>query len=207
MPAATVLNQQTIAELLEPLLGASQWIVGYSGGLDSTVLLHLCDAYLCDISRGTSHDTSRGTSHDTIHDSSHDTRQAAASPAIPVLSALHIDHQLMPDHVAWSEHCAEFCVQHNIELDISTVNVARAGSGLEQAARTARYAAFAQPMQRAGAVLLLAHHQDDQAETVLLRLFRGSGMRGAAAMDKTRAFAAGTLARPLLNMPRAALQS
>ena len=78
------------------------------------------------------------------------------------------------------------------------------GHGLEGAARDARYAAFALHLQE-GESLVLAHHQDDQAETVLLRLLRGSGSDGLAAMRTQRSFSGGDLLRPLLALSRAQL--
>jgi tRNA(Ile)-lysidine synthase len=80
-----------------------------------------------------------------------------------------------------------------------------AGQSLEAVAREARYAAFAQHLQ-AGEMLLTAHHQNDQAETLLLHVMRGSGVDGLAAMPMIRPFAQGHLARPLLPFTRADLQ-
>jgi tRNA(Ile)-lysidine synthase len=92
---------------------------------------------------------------------------------------------------------------------VESVNIEAAGSGLEAAARTARYAAFARHVG-AGELLLQAHHADDQAETLLLRLLRGSGMAGLAAMPRRRlldreAPGGGELLRPLLAYSRAQL--
>src|SRR5690606_38149512 len=80
------------------------------------------------------------------------------------------------------------------------------GEGLEAAARNARHAAFAGQL-RAGEWLALAHHLDDQAETFLLRALRGSGVDGLAAMRERRDFGDGQLWRPLLQLPRAALEA
>ncbi len=79
-----------------------------------------------------------------------------------------------------------------------------AGESLEAVARTARYAAFSQHLQ-AGEMLLTAHHQNDQAETLLLHLVRGSGVDGLAAMPEVRPLARGHLGRPLLACSRAEL--
>ncbi|NNL56933.1 MAG: tRNA lysidine(34) synthetase TilS [Pseudomonadales bacterium] len=182
MPAPSELSEAVEAGLLQPLLTAPQWIVGFSGGLDSTVLLHLCQRYLAQLR----------------------TLPQLATTTLPRLLAVHVDHQLMPDHSAWSEHCAAFCASHTIEYTCLQVEVTSTGRGIEQAARSARYEAFARTMQPASA-LLLAHHMDDQAETLLLRLFRGSGIRGAAAIARRRSFAQGQLLRPLLDFSRAAL--
>ncbi|MNF79988.1 tRNA(Ile)-lysidine synthase [compost metagenome] len=81
-----------------------------------------------------------------------------------------------------------------------------AGASIEQAAREARYAAFAEALG-GGDVLLVAQHRDDQAETLLLRLLRGAGVRGLAAMPASRPLASGTLLRPLLGVARAELEA
>jgi tRNA(Ile)-lysidine synthase len=89
-------------------------------------------------------------------------------------------------------------------LDV-TVGRAR-GASLEAAARAARYQALARAL-RPGEALLTAHHEDDQAETLLLQLLRGAGVAGLAAMPARAPFARGLLLRPLLAMPRAALEA
>lgn len=123
----------------------------------------------------------------------------------PQLRAVHINHQLSPQADAWAEHCRQQCQQLGIALEIIRVDCeAYAGASLEQRARKARYAAFEQHIQP-GELLLTAHHQDDQAETLLLRLMRGTGIDGAAAMPALRVLGAGQLFRPLLAQPRAAL--
>lgn len=142
--------------------------VALSGGLDSTVLLHL----LCD-----------------------DTAIRARG-----LRALHVDHGLQRDSTNWADHCAATCAALGIGFETRRVQVRDAGDGLEAAARAARYQALAE-WQRDDELIALAHHQDDQAETVLLRLLRGSG-DGLAAMRPLRAFGRGWLWRPLLDVPR-----
>ena len=85
------------------------------------------------------------------------------------------------------------------------VRVENRGQGLEAAAREARYACFEGELGR-GDVLLLGQHRDDQAETVLLRLLRGAGPEGLAAMPRERALGRARLIRPFLSLPRATLQ-
>jgi tRNA(Ile)-lysidine synthase len=93
----------------------------------------------------------------------------------------------------------------NLALDVRAMHVdARSGMGLEAAAREARYAAFAATLQP-GESLLTAHHQDDQVETVLLKLLRGAGPQGLGGMRMRRPLAGGWLWRPLLDTPRAVL--
>jgi len=119
--------------------------------------------------------------------------------------AVHVHHGLQADADAWARHCAGFCAQREVPLDVVRVQVDRSrGEGLEAAARRARHAAFAQVLQ-AGEVLVTAHHQDDQAETFLLRALRASGPDGLAAMRPWRRFAQGWLWRPWLAVPRSTI--
>ena len=144
-------------------------VVGYSGGLDSTVLLH-----------------------------------ALAHQGFPRLQVVHVHHGLQSLADDWVRHAEQFCASLDLPLSIEHVAVRSEGQGIEAAAREARYAAFAGHMHP-GDLLVLAHHQDDQAETVLLNLLRGSGPAGLAAMRPLSAFATGYLWRPLLDVPRAEL--
>lgn len=121
------------------------------------------------------------------------------------LRAVHVDHGLHPDSARWADHCAAVCATLDVPLDVRRVDAHPArGDSAEAAARTARYAALAADMQ-AGDLLLTAHHQDDQAETVLLALLRGAGLAGAAAMPGLRRFGPGWLLRPLLDWPASRL--
>lgn len=151
--------------------GTGPIAVALSGGLDSTVLLHLLaeDAAIC----------ARG------------------------LRALHVDHGLHPESPQWALACAAACEALGVAFESRRVVVTAAGEGLEAAARAARHQALLD-WQYEGELIALAHHQDDQAETVLLRLLRGSG-DGLAAMRPLRAFGRGALWRPLLAVPRAEL--
>lgn len=131
------------------------------------------------------------------------------------LAALHVHHGLSAHADDWARHCERFAAGLGVPLRVERVVVDRGDpSGTEAAARAARHAAFA----GAGAdFVALAHHRDDQAETVLLQALRGTGIQGLAAMGEARplrgpggAHAArlgrGTvLLRPLLDVPRAAL--
>ena len=120
----------------------------------------------------------------------------------PGLRALHVHHGLQADADAWAEHCVALCATLGIELTVVRVDVARdAGSGLEAAAREARYAAFAATLSE-GDVLALGHHRDDQAETFLLRALRASGPAGLGSMRRWRTLGRYRLWRPLLDTPR-----
>lgn len=128
--------------------------------------------------------------------------QASLGP----LRAAHVHHGLHPDADAWEEHCRTFCEQRGIDCRVERVQVTPAGEGPEAAARDARYAALAAQL-REGEVLVTAHHAGDQAETVLFRIARGAGPAGAAGMAPLRPLASGWLWRPLLDLPRSALEA
>ena len=98
------------------------------------------------------------------------------------LAALHVNHQLSPNAGRWSVFCRDWCRARGIPFRAVKVRVPR-GNSLEAAARAARYAAFA---GAAADYVVLAQHQDDQAETVLLQLLRGAGVKGLAAMPIIR---------------------
>ncbi|HJU08934.1 MAG TPA: tRNA lysidine(34) synthetase TilS [Rhodanobacteraceae bacterium] len=122
------------------------------------------------------------------------------------LRALHVDHGLHEDSARWAEHCRRFCDAIDVPIEIVRVQVAHERSeGIEAAARRARHAAFASAIQ-AGEWLALAHHRDDQVETVLLKLLRGAGPQGLGGMRELRAVGAGMLWRPLLDCPRSVLR-
>lgn len=119
-----------------------------------------------------------------------------------VLRALHVDHGLHPDSSAWSAHCAAFAARLGVEFVAKRVVVDRdSGLGLEGAAREARYDALRESLA-AGEWLLTAHHADDQLETLLLRLLRGTGVRGLRGILAFEPFGAGSLGRPLLDFTR-----
>lgn len=122
------------------------------------------------------------------------------------LAAMHVNHQISPQAAGWADFCSDLCAQYDIPLSVKKVHVARRSKfGLEAAARAARYQAFA---ELDCDVLLLAHHLDDQVETLLQNLLRGSGLAGAAGMPETRLQGDETgmlLARPLIEVPRATL--
>lgn len=146
----------------------SRYLLGYSGGLDSQVLLH------------------------------------ALSGLGLNLAAVHVHHGLSSHADHWAEQCRLECQRLQIPCTVARVTLPAEG-GLEAAARKARYEALAEHL-REGEILLTAHHQDDQAETLLLMLLRGAGVAGLAAMPCLRPFAKGWLARPLLDVPRGVLE-
>lgn len=141
--------------------------MGFSGGLDSTVLLH--------------------------------TTNRVANEAGLGLAALHVHHGLSRHADAWADSCSNVCGGLGIPITVLRVEVpVRSGQGLEAAARKVRHKALS---DQSADWVLLAHHADDQAETVLHNLLRGTGVRGAAAMPESR----GRVLRPLLGLGRAVL--
>ena len=132
----------------------------------------------------------------------------AKAPSKPAhLRAVHVDHGLRPASKQWATHCRALARGLRVPLKVLTTKVERApGESLEAAARDARYRLLAGTLAP-GEVLLMAHHADDQLETVLLQLLRGSGLPGIAAMPSLADFANGRLARPLLSCSRADLEA
>ncbi len=155
--------------------------IAYSGGLDSGLLLRL----LADHGRRNALDC----------------------------YAFHIHHGLSPNADDWLAHCAQQAESVGVQFDaVRVVLPDVAEHGIEQAARIARYQALGELCRRHGVSLLLtAHHQDDQTETVLLQLFRGAGLRGLSGMadaDDAHALLGGDilLCRPLLGCRRSELE-
>ena len=121
--------------------------------------------------------------------------------------AAHVDHRLQPQSGEWSEHCARVAAAHGVEFAGVRVAVDRgSGDGLEAAAREARYGAL-RDLLLPGEWLLTAHHADDQLETVLLRMLRGTGVRGLRGIIAFGPFGAGWLGRPLLGFTRDELRA
>ena len=150
-----------------------RFIVAYSGGLDSHVLLHAMVA-LCEKLNGELH-------------------------------AVHINHALNSDSKKWSEHCKLQCSGLGIPFVSVTIDAQhKSGESPESAARKSRYSAFESLLQE-GDCLMTAHHQDDQAETLMLQLMRGGGVHGLSAMPEQRTLKKGVHIRPLLGFKRADL--
>lgn len=121
------------------------------------------------------------------------------------LVAAHVHHGLSAHADAWARFCAELCAQRGITFREQRVVVARAPrQSLEAEARRQRYAALAAIARDVNAPMVaLAHHRDDQAETVLLQLLRGAGPHGLAAMPVIRPGPLGIdWLRPLLGVSR-----
>ncbi|NBU59100.1 MAG: tRNA lysidine(34) synthetase TilS [Betaproteobacteria bacterium] len=132
--------------------------------------------------------------------------RAASAGAAPPL-AVHVHHGLQSAADNWAAHCAATATCFGAAFEMHRVSVTRGGGeSLEAAARDARFAVFAALDVDA---LLLAHHRDDQAETVLFNALRGAGLGGLAGMPRCRPLAGGRslLLRPFLDHPRAQLEA
>jgi tRNA(Ile)-lysidine synthase len=160
--------QQQLETFLDKHPVTGRFIVAFSGGCDSTVLLHTLNR---------------------LH-----------IPANKIL-AVHVNHNLQDNSAYWEKFCCDTANQlgvdyHGIRLDLGTVK-----SNIEEQARILRYQAFS-TLMTSDDVLMTAHHRDDQAETFLLQLLRGAGLRGLSAMNPVSGFPPGKLLRPLLNFSR-----
>ena len=164
-PKTGLLDANVRAQCADPEY--QRLVVGYSGGVDSHVLL----ASLCEL----------GLRHKLL--------------------AFHVNHGLSPQASAWQNHCRQVCDDLGVAFATVTLHVQREGN-LEDNARRARYGAFAHLLEK-GDLLLLGQHQDDQVETALFQLFRGSGRFGLQGMPLKRQIGQASLLRPLLTVSRA----
>ncbi|MEI2681206.1 tRNA lysidine(34) synthetase TilS [Erwinia aphidicola] len=164
-----------IAHLERALASQPAVLLAYSGGLDSSVLLH--QLVLLRNQR----------------------------PELQ-LRAVHIHHGLNPLADSWVAHCEQQCAQWQVPLEVVRVQIDARAGGIEAAARTARYDAFSQLLLPDEA-LLTAQHLDDQSETVLLALKRGSGPAGLAAMPQQHWLGQHRHLRPLLAVSRSQLEA
>ena len=158
------LNERLAALAADELV--SRYLVAFSGGCDSTVLLHA-------LLKVPGFDASR-------------------------ILAVHVDHGLQAESADWTEHCRNFAADLGVDFESVRVDVDTAAEGgVEAAARAARYEAL-EGFVESDDWLLSAHHRDDQAETLLLNLMRGSGPAGLAGIGSLNRFSDGWLARPLI---------
>ena len=148
--------------------------VAFSGGLDSTALLFLCN-------------------------------KALKEKKIKNLKAVHINHNLSENSKDWQEHSEKFCKSHDIDFESFSVEISKNRSSIESQARQARYEIFKKLLGENDQILL-AHHLDDAFETILLRLFRGTGVDGLSGLDERRSLGKGEIIRPFLNLYKSDLR-
>lgn len=123
------------------------------------------------------------------------------------INAIHVNHGLSPNSQQWAEHCQLVCSQLGIPLRVVSVNArSESGDSPEAFAREARYSVLTEYLRR-GQTLVTAHHMDDQAETFLLQLLRGAGLRGLSSMPVCQDYANGWIIRPLLGFSRESLRA
>ncbi|MCL6363206.1 tRNA lysidine(34) synthetase TilS [Pectobacterium carotovorum subsp. carotovorum] len=174
----TVDHTEPVDGLLQTIVaqtaGCGSILLAYSGGLDSSVLLHLLVAV----------------------------RQRSGLP----IRAAYIHHGLNPLADSWAEHCCQQCERWQVPFASLPVKVEAQNGGIEAAARTARYQALQAHLQE-GEALLTAQHLDDQSETFLLALKRGSGPAGLSAMAAQSMLGHHRLVRPLLGISRLQLEA
>lgn len=171
MASMTAFSESSLLEQLQQQAAPAggRLVLGYSGGLDSSVLLAAA------------------------------VRAGLASR----LLAVHVHHGLSPAADQWQQHCAETCAALGVAFVVERI-VLDGRDNLEARARAARREALLRHVGDSDQ-LWLAHHRDDQAETLLLRLMRGAGTRGLAGMARAQRWQGRWLVRPLLDLSRAQL--
>jgi tRNA(Ile)-lysidine synthase len=162
--------------LLEALASHSVVLLAISGGPDSMALLHLAAAW------------------------------RDADPGAPRFFAATVDHGLRAEAAVEATKVAEWSLALGVAHKTLVWTGEKPITGIQERARTARYAMLVEHMRDIGATALAtAHHADDQWETIMIRLARGSGIAGLAGMSLDQPFDGGRLIRPLLRLPKATL--
>ena len=160
--------RQTLDELAERAAKANRYIVAFSGGLDSSALLHNI-VYL--------------------------------KEKKPII-AIHVNHQISEYSEKWENYCIDAAKGYGVEIFVERVTIDRnSPDGIECEMRNKRYGAIRKYMQK-GDCLMTGHHRDDQAETLLLSMVRGSSEDGLSGIKPIQNFYGALLLRPLLNFSR-----
>lgn len=180
-PAVAVSDAEFAALAGPAFAGIGSVVLAVSGGSDSMALMHLAARWTKDTGR-----------------------------ARPHLVVATVDHGLRPSSAKEAAWVAERATELGLAHETLTWSGPKPKSRIQESAREARYALLAGLAERIGpppAAIAVAHHRDDQAETLLMRLARGSGIGGLAAMQPTRALDVSgiMLVRPLLSLPKARL--
>jgi tRNA(Ile)-lysidine synthase len=123
-----------------------------------------------------------------------------------LVEAIHVNHNINKESEIWEDHCKAVCNSINIPIKIISTQIVAGGGGIESAARNKRYEIFKNILEDSEQILT-AHHQDDTAETLLLRLFRGTGIDGLIGPAEIRELGKGNLIRPLLSLSKKHLKS
>ena len=164
-------DTQNIEAIISKEIGSlvsRKFLLAFSGGVDSVVLLDLLVNVL---------------------------KESDA------LRIIHINHNLNEHSNDWAQFSSEICEKYDLPLICESVEPKRHGKGLEADARELRYQSFRDVIQD-DEYLLTGHHQDDQMETLLYRIFRGTGIDGLMAIRREIKFGKGFLYRPMLNISR-----
>lgn len=156
----------------------SNCFIAYSGGLDSTVLLHAAVRVI----------------------------KALPAESTPSLKVIHVHHGISKNADAWAEHCQRECARLNVPLLIERVVLESKEGSFEQRAREARYAVFQKHLGKTD-YLFLAHHCDDQLETILMRIMRGGDASLLSGIPEARRLGEGVLFRPFKCLSRKELES
>lgn len=171
-----LLSPEKLLQTLQNLTNSKRFWIGYSGGLDSHVLLAL-------------------------------TVDAFKNQADYHVGAIHIHHGLSQNADAWLDHCEATCTALQVPLMVFWVDAcATEGESQEEVARVARFKAFTDFI-KAEECLLLAHHAEDQAETILMRLFRGAGPTGLSGMMDKMQMGHCEIVRPLLSVSKEEIEA
>lgn len=162
---------QTSLESLYTLSDNSSYVIAYSGGIDSHVLLYCCNQL-----------------------------------GLPV-RAVHVHHGLQEVADVWVDQCQRYCDSQNISLDVLYVDAKKKqGESPEETARIVRYEALQNNLTDDD-FLLTAQHLNDQAETLLLQLFRTASAAGLSAMPAVKQIGKNIHLRPLLSFSRIEIEN
>ena len=156
-----------IERQIKPLL-PNKFCIAFSGGVDSTVLLHVMKNIIDEKSQ---------------------------------IRAIHINHNIVDNSKVWTKTCKSICKNFGIDIEIISLEVTHKGYGLEAAARDERYEKLKEKLYE-NEYLLTAHHEEDQMETVFLRMARGTGLDGLQGINEKYSFGEGIIFRPMLEVSK-----
>ena len=156
-----------IERQIKPLL-PNKFCIAFSGGMDSTVLLHVMKNIIDEKSQ---------------------------------IRAIHINHNIVDNSKVWTRTCKSICKNFGIDIEIISLEVTHNGYGLEAAARDERYKKLKEKLYE-NEYLLTAHHEEDQMETVFLRMARGTGLDGLQGINEKYSFGEGIIFRPMLEVSK-----